>query len=62
MDSEENNNFDMNKRFLPTFDIRSLKTAPNATALFKKENPNIDIFAEENSGDEDNFSIDIDKL
>ena len=58
----ESNEFDMLHRFLPSFDIRSLKTAPNSTAVFKAENPNIDIFDTTESGDEDNFSLDIKKL
>lgn len=62
MDSEENNDFDMINRFLPSFDIRSLKTSPNSTAIFKAENPEIDIFSDKDSGDEDNFALDIKKL
>lgn len=62
MDTKQNNDFDMTKRFLPSFDIRSLKTAPNATAVFKAENPDIDIFADKESGDEDNFALDVKKL
>ena len=62
MDTEENNNFDMYERFLPSLDIRSLKTSPNSTEVFKAENPTIDIFDTTKSKDEDNFAIDVKKL
>ena len=62
MDSQASMNFSMHGRFLPSFDIRSLKSAPNATKVFKMENPSIDIFEDDNNKDEDNFSIDVDKL
>jgi len=62
MDTELNNNISVYGKFLPTFDVRSLKTAPNATAVFKRNNPQIDIFDSKALKDEDNFSLDIEKL
>ena len=62
MDSSLNNNISIDGKFLPSFDIRSLKTAPNATQNFKRDNPDIDIFAKNNGADEDTLVVDIDKL
>ena len=62
MDSDSNSNFKMYNKFLISFDIRSMHTAPNGTALFKAANTTIDIFDDEGAEDEDQFALDIDKL
>lgn len=52
----------MEGKFLPSFEIRSLKSSPSALQKFKDENPDIDILETRKTNDEDTFPIDLDKL
>ena len=60
--SRETNSFNMYGRFMPSFEIRSLKSSPSALKNFRNDHPEIDILADANSNDEDTFPIDLDKL
>ena len=56
------NNFSMSGKFLPTIEIRSLKSSPKALQNFKDENPEIDILSQSSGVDEDSFPVDLEKL